>query len=61
MNQSAMGVIADKAPQKHQESMIFESGIQQKLISRLQTFKSLLISQIERLEKLLLLADEQQS
>lgn len=41
--------------------MIFESGIQQKLISRLQSFKSTLMSHIERLEKLLLLADEQQS
>jgi hypothetical protein len=41
--------------------MIFESGIQQKLISRLQSFKSTLMYQIERLEKLLLLADEQQS
>jgi hypothetical protein len=41
--------------------MIFESGIQHKLISRLQSFKSTLMYQIERLEKLLLLADEQQS
>ncbi len=61
MNQSGLGVLADRPPVKSQETMTFESAMQHKLISRLQSSKSALMRMIEHLEKLLLLSDQWQS
>jgi len=58
MNMSALGgVVQDRPMLKLQEQMQFESEMQSKLISRLQSGKNALMCEIERIECLLVVAD----